>query len=133
MVSPVTVDDFDRSTSLAGSAAPGAFAGGAAGIDRRIPAVGGGGHLDAVADRRVDHRPQEKPRPCCAAGGRKPAGGAGPTLPHGDPLYGIRGIARTQMQLPSARQSARLTGVFDTDEHLAVKVVWLIYQRIIAA
>ena len=28
---------------------------------------------------------------------------------------------------------ARLIGIFDTGEHLAVKVAWLIYQRIIAA
>ncbi|MFZ0229964.1 MAG: ISL3 family transposase [Mycobacterium sp.] len=51
----------------------------------------------------------------------------------GDPLYGIRRIARTRLQLLSTRQYARLTGVFDTDEHLAVKVAWLIYQKIIAA
>jgi hypothetical protein len=51
----------------------------------------------------------------------------------GDPLYGIRRIARTRLQLPSTRQYARLTGVLDTDEHLAVKVAWLIYQKIITA
>jgi transposase len=51
----------------------------------------------------------------------------------GDPLYGIRRIARTRLQLLSPRQYARLNSVFDTDEHLAVKVAWLIYQKIIAA
>src|SRR5262249_35974825 len=51
----------------------------------------------------------------------------------GDPLYGIRRIARTRLQLLSTRQYARLTGVLDTDEHLAVKVAWLIYQKIIPA
>lgn len=51
----------------------------------------------------------------------------------GDPLYGIRRIARTRLQLPSTRQYARLTGVLDTDEHLAVVVAWLIYQKIITA
>ncbi len=51
----------------------------------------------------------------------------------GDPLYGIRRIARTRLQLLSTRQYARLNSVFDTDEHLAVKVAWLIYQKIIAA
>jgi transposase len=51
----------------------------------------------------------------------------------GDPLYGIRRIARTRLQLLSTRQYARLTSVFDADEHLAVKVAWLIYQKIIAA
>jgi transposase len=51
----------------------------------------------------------------------------------GDPLYGIRPTARTRLQLLSARQYARLSSVFDADEHLAVKVAWLIYQKIIAA
>ncbi len=67
------VDLFDRSTSLVTSATPGPFAGGAAGIDRRIPAVGGVEHLDPVAARRVDHRPQGNPAPCCAAGGSNPS------------------------------------------------------------
>lgn len=51
----------------------------------------------------------------------------------GDPLYGIRRIARTRIQLLSTRQYARLNSVFDAEEHLAVKVAWLIYQKIIAA
>jgi transposase len=51
----------------------------------------------------------------------------------GDPLYGIRRIARTRLQLLSTRQYARLSSVFDTEEHLAVQVAWLIYQKIIAA
>jgi transposase len=51
----------------------------------------------------------------------------------GDPLYGIRRVARTRIQLLSTRQYARLTDVLDGEEHLAVKVAWLIYQKIIAA
>ena len=51
----------------------------------------------------------------------------------GDPLYGIRRIARTRLQLLSTRQYTRLTDVLEADEHLAVKVAWLIYQKIIAA
>ncbi|ETZ54999.1 transposase family protein [Mycobacterium sp. MAC_011194_8550] len=51
----------------------------------------------------------------------------------GDPLYGIRRIARTRLQLLSPRQYTRLTEVLDGDDHLAVKVAWLIYQKIIAA
>jgi transposase len=51
----------------------------------------------------------------------------------GDPLYGIRRIARTRLQLLSTRQYARLNNVFDADEHLGVKIAWLIYQKIIAA
>jgi transposase len=51
----------------------------------------------------------------------------------GDPLYGIRRIARTRIQLLSTRQHDRLTSVLDADEHLAVKVAYVLYQKIIAA
>lgn len=51
----------------------------------------------------------------------------------GDPLYGIRRIGRTRLQLLSTRQYNRLSSVLDTDEHVAVKVAWLIYQKVIAA
>jgi transposase len=51
----------------------------------------------------------------------------------GDPLYGIRRIARTRLQLLSTRQYDRLTSVLDADEHIAVKVAHVIYQKIIAA
>ena len=51
----------------------------------------------------------------------------------GDPLYGIRRIARTRIQLLSTRQHHRLTTVLDLDEHIAVQVAWTIYQKIIAA
>ena len=44
----------------------------------------------------------------------------------GDALYGIRRIARTRLQLLSTRQYARLTEVLDGDEHLAVKVAYVI-------
>ena len=51
----------------------------------------------------------------------------------GDPLYGIRRIARTRLHLLSARQHGRLASVLDAEEHLAVKVAYVIYQKIIAA
>jgi transposase len=51
----------------------------------------------------------------------------------GDPLYGIRRIARTRIQLLSVRQYDRLTIVLDADEHIAVKTAYAIYQKIIAA
>src|ERR1700741_1841006 len=79
-------------------------------------------HVVALAGTKLDlirKRIQQQPR------GRRGHPGA--------PLYGIRRIARTRLQLLSTRQYTRLTGVFDTDEHLAVKVAWLIYQKIIAA
>ena len=51
----------------------------------------------------------------------------------GDPLYGIRRIVRARIQLLSARQYDRLTSVLDAEEHLAVNVAYVIYQKIIAA
>jgi transposase len=51
----------------------------------------------------------------------------------GDPLYGIRRIARTRLQLLSNHQYHRLTSVLDAEDHLAVKVAYMIYQKIIAA
>jgi transposase len=51
----------------------------------------------------------------------------------GDPLYGIRRVARTRIQLLSVRQYHRLTSVLDADEHIAVKLAYVIYQKIIAA
>jgi transposase len=51
----------------------------------------------------------------------------------GDPLYGIRRIARTRIQLLSVRQYHRLSSVLDADEHIAVKTAYAIYQKIIAA
>ncbi|HWF71609.1 MAG TPA: ISL3 family transposase [Mycobacterium sp.] len=51
----------------------------------------------------------------------------------GDPLYGIRRIARTRTHLLSVRQHHRLQAVLDADEHIAVKVAHVLYQKIIAA
>jgi transposase len=51
----------------------------------------------------------------------------------GDPLYGIRRVARTRTHLLSTRQHDRLTSVLDAEEHVAVKVAHVIYQKIIAA
>jgi transposase len=51
----------------------------------------------------------------------------------GDPLYGIRRLARTRTRLLSQRQYHRLTSVLDAEEYLAVKVAHVIYQKIIAA
>ena len=51
----------------------------------------------------------------------------------GDPLYGIRRIARARTHLLSVRQHHRLTSVLDAEEHIAVKVAYVIYQKIIAA
>ena len=44
-----------------------------------------------------------------------------------------RRIARTRLQLLSTRQYQWLTSVLDADEHLAVKIAYVIYRKIIAA
>ncbi len=51
----------------------------------------------------------------------------------GDPLYGIRRVARTRGELLSDRQHRRLDAVFGRDEHPPVAVTWRIYQDIIDA
>ena len=51
----------------------------------------------------------------------------------GDPLYGIRRVARTREELLSDRQRRRLEKVFGQDQHLPVAVTWRIYQDIIDA
>jgi len=51
----------------------------------------------------------------------------------GDPLYGIRRVLRTGVELLTDRQHARLTAVFAGDRHVEVEATWGIYQRIVAA
>ncbi|MEP6853096.1 MAG: ISL3 family transposase [bacterium] len=51
----------------------------------------------------------------------------------GDPLYGIRRVLRTGMDLLTDRQHARLVAVFADDTHAEVHATWGIYQRIVAA
>jgi transposase len=50
----------------------------------------------------------------------------------GDPLYGIRRIARIRTRLLSQRQYHRLTGVTRRRRAHRGQVAWLIYQKIIA-
>jgi hypothetical protein len=50
-----------------------------------------------------------------------------------DTAVRLRRLARTRNQLLSARQHDRLTSVLDADEHIAVQVAYVIYQKIIAA
>jgi transposase len=51
----------------------------------------------------------------------------------GDPLYGIRRVLRTGVELLTDRQRRRLTAVFTVEAHVAVEATWSVYQRIIAA
>ena len=51
----------------------------------------------------------------------------------GDPLYGIRHIARTRAGLLTAKQQHRLAKVFADQRHVAFKVTWSLYQSVIEA
>ena len=51
----------------------------------------------------------------------------------GDPLYGLRRVLRTGVDLLTDRQWARLQAVFADERHLEVQTTWAVYQRIVAA
>ena len=51
----------------------------------------------------------------------------------GDPLYGIRRVARTRAALLTDRQHDRLAKVFTDPEHVAFGVTWNVYQDVIDA
>ncbi len=49
----------------------------------------------------------------------------------GDPLYGIRRVARTRAGLLTQKQQHRLAKVFTDDRHVAFEVTWSVYQNVI--
>ena len=51
----------------------------------------------------------------------------------GDPLYGIRRVARTREALLSATQQQRLAKVLTDDRHVAFQITWSVYQTVIDA
>ena len=51
----------------------------------------------------------------------------------GDPLYGIRRVARTRAGLLTEKQQHRLAKVFADDRHVAFEVTWSVYQDVIDA
>jgi transposase len=51
----------------------------------------------------------------------------------GDPLYRIRRVLRTGVELLTDRQTLRLSAVFADERHVEVQATWGIYQRIVAA
>lgn len=51
----------------------------------------------------------------------------------GDPLYGIRRVARTRASLLTENQQHRLAKVFADEQHVAFEVTWCVYQDIIDA
>lgn len=51
----------------------------------------------------------------------------------GDPLYGIRRVARTRAGLLTTKQQHRLAKVFADERHVAFEVTWSFYQSVIEA
>lgn len=51
----------------------------------------------------------------------------------GDPLYGIRRVARTRAGLLTTKQQHRLAKVFTDERHVAFEVTWSLYQSVIEA
>lgn len=51
----------------------------------------------------------------------------------GDPLYGIRRVARTRAGLLITKQQHRLAKVFADERHVAFEVTWSLYQSVIEA
>ncbi len=51
----------------------------------------------------------------------------------GDPLYGIRRVARTRAGLLTEKQQHRLAKVFADERHVAFEVTWSVYQNVIDA
>jgi transposase len=79
-------------------------------------------HVVALAGDALDRCRQRVQQQSCGHRGRS-----------GDPLYGIRRVLRTGVDLLTDRQRHRLTGVFAIEAHVEVEATWGIYQRIVAA
>ncbi len=79
-------------------------------------------HVVALAGDALDGCRQRVQQDTCGHRGRT-----------GDPLYGIRRVLRTGLELLTDRQRQRLTAVFADEQHVEVEATWGIYQRIVAA
>jgi len=79
-------------------------------------------HVVALADDALDRCRQRVQQDTCGHRGRS-----------GDPLYGIRRVLRTGIELLTDRQHQRLTAVFADEQHVEVEATWGIYQRIVTA
>ena len=79
-------------------------------------------HVVALAGDALDRCRQRVQQDTCGHRGRS-----------GDPLYGIRRVLRTGTELLTTRQRAKLTAVFNNEEHVEVEATWGIYQRIVTA
>jgi len=79
-------------------------------------------HVVALAGDALDRCRQRLQQETCGHRGRT-----------GDPLYGIRRVLRTGVELLTDRQHQRLTAVFADEAHVQVEATWGIYQRIVTA
>jgi len=78
-------------------------------------------HVVALAGDALDRCRQRVQQDTCGHRGRS-----------GDPLYGIRRVLRTGVELLTDRQRQRLNAVFADEQHIEVEATWGIYQRIVA-
>ena len=79
-------------------------------------------HVAALAGDALDRCRQRVQQQTCGHRGRT-----------GDPLYGIRRVLRTGVELLTDRQGSRLNAAFADEQHAAVEVTWSVYQHIVAA
>ncbi|MCW2539651.1 MAG: transposase [Frankiales bacterium] len=79
-------------------------------------------HVVALVGDAVDRCRQRVQQHTCGHRGRT-----------GDPLYGIRRVLRTGVELLTDKQHARIVAVFADERHVEVEATWGIYQRIVAA
>jgi transposase len=79
-------------------------------------------HVVALAGDALDRCRQRVQQDTCGHRGRT-----------GDPLYGIRRVLRTGLDLLTDKQWHRLQEVFADERHAEVQTTWAVYQRIVAA
>ena len=79
-------------------------------------------HVVALAGEKLDQCRQRLQQDTLGHRGRS-----------GDPLYGIRRVARTRSKLLTVRQWFRLLSVFHDDCHAPFELTWEAYQRVIDA
>lgn len=79
-------------------------------------------HVVALAGQKLDQTRQRIQQETHGHRGRS-----------GDPLYGIRRIARTRSKLLTKKQWFRLLNVFTDDCHAGFEITWEFYQRVIDA
>jgi transposase len=79
-------------------------------------------HVVTLAGEKLDHCRQRVQQDTLGHRGRS-----------GDPLYGIRRVARTRATLLNTKQWFRLLDVFRDDCHAPFEITWEAYQRVIDA